>query len=200
MVNYYNPRSSKDADDFEQWLRHGQERGFLAAYRTQGYSWQRQGPFTSQDHDDAGARQFQEDWSGAAEWQRPKFTGDSEQVRRLTHHGRGSRNYKRSDQRVREDIMERLTVHQIIDATDVEVEVRDGQVMLTGMVRSRCEKRLVEDVIENVYGVNNVGNHLKVQQITSDQSRSDQAISAGQAAPKSRQGTAGNSSGNNHKT
>ena len=42
--------------------------------------------------------------------------------------GRGPRNYKRSDERILEDINERLTRDSMIDAFDIDVSVQDGVV------------------------------------------------------------------------
>src|SRR5579884_2129826 len=42
--------------------------------------------------------------------------------------GRGPRNYKRSDERIQEDVNEQLTLHPGIDATDIEVSVHEGDV------------------------------------------------------------------------
>src|SRR5256885_12501149 len=42
--------------------------------------------------------------------------------------GRGPKGYRRSDERIREEVMERLTFSPDIDASDVEVEVQDGVV------------------------------------------------------------------------
>jgi osmotically-inducible protein OsmY len=75
--------------------------------------------------------------------------------------GRGPRGYQRSDDRIREDICDRLTRHGRIDATDVQIAVRNGEVTLDGIVDNREAKRLAEDVAESVDGVRDVTNHLK---------------------------------------
>lgn len=75
--------------------------------------------------------------------------------------GLGPRGYTRSDDRIREDICDRLTRHGRIDATDVQINVRNGEVTLEGRVDSRDAKRLAEDVAESVDGVRDVINHLK---------------------------------------
>jgi osmotically-inducible protein OsmY len=75
--------------------------------------------------------------------------------------GRGPRGYQRSDERIREDICDRLTRHGRIDATDIQIQVRNGEVTLDGAVDSREAKRLAEDVAESVDGVRDVVNHLK---------------------------------------
>jgi len=77
--------------------------------------------------------------------------------------GRGPRGYTRSDERIREDVCDRLTDDARIDASDVEVQVKEGEVTLAGSVRTREEKRYTEDVIERITGVRDVNNHLKVK-------------------------------------
>ena len=80
-----------------------------------------------------------------------------------THYGRGPKNYRRSDERIREDVSEELTYHGGVDASDVEVRVENGEVYLTGTVSSRAEKRQAEDIAERVRGVRDVHNQLRVQ-------------------------------------
>jgi len=80
------------------------------------------------------------------------------------HSGRGPKSYKRSDDRIREDVNERLTQHPEVDASEIEVEVKDGVVTLTGTVDERISKRTAEDVAESVSGVKDVHNQIRVQQ------------------------------------
>jgi osmotically-inducible protein OsmY len=76
--------------------------------------------------------------------------------------GRGPKGYQRSDTRIREDVCDRLTDAPDIDASDVEVTVNNGDVTLSGVVRNREEKRRSEDLVENIAGVRDVHNHLRV--------------------------------------
>lgn len=76
------------------------------------------------------------------------------------HAGRGPKGYKRSDDRIREDVCEALTIHPGIDASDMEVTVKDGVVTFKGSVESRLIKRMAEDLIENIPGVADVRNEL----------------------------------------
>ena len=78
--------------------------------------------------------------------------------------GRGPKGWQRSDDRIREDINERLTDHPHIDASEIEVTVQNGEVTLTGTVEERNAKRLAEDVAESVSGVREVHNQIRVQQ------------------------------------
>ncbi len=79
-----------------------------------------------------------------------------------SHAGRGPRGYRRSDTRISEDVHERLTDHPDIDAGEIEVQVQDGEVTLTGTVDDRGAKYLAEDVAAGVSGVREVMNLLKV--------------------------------------
>ena len=80
------------------------------------------------------------------------------------HRGRGPRNYTRSDDRIKEDINDRLTDNDFLDASDIDVEVNSGDVVLSGNVDSRYAKRLAEDIAEDVSGVKNVENHIRANQ------------------------------------
>ena len=79
------------------------------------------------------------------------------------HRGRGPKGYKRSDERIHEDVCERLTEDPFIDASNVEVVVKDGEVTLTGTVSSRGLKRRAEDLAELASGVGHVQNNLRVE-------------------------------------
>jgi hypothetical protein len=78
------------------------------------------------------------------------------------HAGRGPRNYRRSDERIRDEACNALTRHGHVDATGIRVEVREGEILLEGTVGSRREKRLAEDAVEAVSGVRDVHNRLRV--------------------------------------
>lgn len=92
--------------------------------------------------------------------------GDEEASRRREmdagHRGRGPRNYSRSDDRIREDVSERLTDDPRLDATDIEVSVSGGEVTLDGTVDSRFARRHAEDLAEGCPGVRHVQNNLRV--------------------------------------
>jgi osmotically-inducible protein OsmY len=77
--------------------------------------------------------------------------------------GRGPKSYRRSDERIREEINDRLTENDWLDASDVEVVVQSGEVILSGTVDSRYAKRLAEDIADSVSGVTNVQNNLRAQ-------------------------------------
>ena len=76
--------------------------------------------------------------------------------------GKGPKNYRRSDERVREDVCEVLLQHPGIDASDMEISVSEGVVTLLGSVPSLWMKRASGWVIEEVSGVRDIDNKLKV--------------------------------------
>lgn len=88
----------------------------------------------------------------------------AENRRRLDarHEGRGPKGYRRSDDRIREDVSDRLTDDPYIDASEIEIEVVNAEVTLTGSVDSRMARRRSEDLAERVSGVTHVQNNLRV--------------------------------------
>lgn len=78
------------------------------------------------------------------------------------HRGKGPAGYTRSDDRIREMVCDVLTDDHDIDATHIEVSVRNGEVTLSGSVDDRRTKRHAEDVIESLSGVREVINNLRV--------------------------------------
>ena len=80
--------------------------------------------------------------------------------------GKGPKGYKRSDDRICEDVCEALYNDRHVDASEIEVKVKDGEVTLSGTAPSRFMKRHAEDCAENVSGVKDVRNEIRVQSTT----------------------------------
>ena len=107
-----------------------------------------------------------EDWGvqhvpGRYEAQRPSFQG------------RGPKGYQRSDARIREEICDCMTEDPMLDASEIEVEVKQGEVLLSGSVTSRDQKRRAEDVAERIGGVRDVTNQLRVMRDTTGHNWAD---------------------------
>jgi hypothetical protein len=90
-------------------------------------------------------------------------TGVASEGRRGRFFGRGPKGYRRSDERIREEISDRLMTHPDIDASDMEVCVSNGVVTLSGIAEDRHEKRLAEYIAEDALGVEDVENRLKIR-------------------------------------
>lgn len=80
--------------------------------------------------------------------------------------GIGPKGYKRSDERIHEEACEALYRNPSVDASDIEVKVNDGLVTLSGTVADRYAKREAESCIENLAGVEDVQNELRLLNMT----------------------------------
>ena len=101
--------------------------------------------------------------------------------------GKGPKGYTRSDERLKEDICERLTHHPAIDASDVEIEAKQGVVTLTGSVTQRQAKHQIEDLVEDVSGVKDIENRISVRP-QSQSSQSQQQLGSGSLGGSSSRG------------
>ena len=121
-----------------------------ADYRAHGYA----------DHEDE-RRGF---WDRASD-EVASWFGDEDAARRREqdHRGVGPKDYKRSDERIREDANDRLTDDWRVDASNVTVSVSSGEITLDGTVTSREAKRRAEDLVDRISGVKHVQNNLRVE-------------------------------------
>jgi hypothetical protein len=88
------------------------------------------------------------------------FAGDDE---RGPHPGKGPKGYRRSDDRIREDVCDRIATWGWVDASDVEVRVQEGEVTLSGQVGARRDKRMLEEMLEGIPGVLDIHNQVRVR-------------------------------------
>jgi osmotically-inducible protein OsmY len=117
---------------------------------------------------------------------------------RQSFRGKGPKGYERSDERLKEIVCEKLTDDDDIDASSVNVEVRNGEVTLTGTVDDRRVKFQIEDLVERCGGVKEIHNNLRVSSqhqgqygTETGESRSDQA--AGKSSKQQRSGSGASS-------
>ena len=78
--------------------------------------------------------------------------------------GIGPRGWRRPDERIEEEIVQRLVDAEWVDASDVEVLVSDGVVRLSGEVETRAERRAAEEIAAEVAGVVDVVDELRARQ------------------------------------
>jgi len=91
------------------------------------------------------------------------------------YRGIGPKGYHRSDERIKDDINDRLSDDPYVDASDVEVLVENGEVTLSGRVMSKAIKRRAEDIAESVSAVSNVENRIRISPFSKEGQREDQA-------------------------
>ena len=115
------------------------------------------------------------------------YGAGTQEEQRGSYRGLGPRGYRRSDERIKEDVCECLTEDDHIDASNIEVAVKDCEVTLTGTVNSREEKRHAEDIIERLSGVRDVNNDLRV----ASQAQNDTTMAQGRQSGSSQPGQSG---------
>jgi len=168
--------------------RYGQGSGYGSSQNrdssSQGYgsSSYGQGYGSSMDY---GSQQYGQHGNGS---QSQRWGSESSMQSKA---GKGPKGYRRSDERIKEEISDMLTSHPEIDPSEVEIKVSIGEVTLTGTASSRHEKRLIEDLASQVSGVSDVTNQLRVQQ---QQDSSCSSSSSGDGQHKSGQSTTGSTS------
>jgi BON domain len=87
---------------------------------------------------------------------------------RESHFGKGPKGYKRSPERIRDEACEILARDFDLDASDIEVDIKDDVLILKGEVNSRRDKRLAEYLVENIAGISDVLNQLKIKKTEAD--------------------------------
>lgn len=121
-----------------------------------------------------GQDTFSSDFSPARQWR-----ADSQRRYRT-----GPKGYTRSDERLREDICERLMLADSVDPTEVSVTVKEGKVVLEGSVPNRGMKHTIEDLVDAAPGVQDIENRIRVERAESrwESSQKDTAGSGTSAA------------------
>jgi len=146
---------NQEYQNSRDWARQVPERRFRGLYSD--YGWE-PGQSVLPEFRDPEVHLTPQEWDCVASWQR--FQGNWPGP----YTGRGPRNYTRSDERIYEDVCELMTYHGQLDARNIEIEVNNGEVTLTGNVPDRQAKRLAEDIADTVPGVQDVHNRLKINQ------------------------------------
>lgn len=143
---------------------------------------------SSREHRPGGQPGHDRNWWDKTRDEVGSWFGDDEAERRrrmdgmrAEHRGRGPKSYRRSDDRIREDVNDRLTDDPFLDASHIEVTVSDGEVTLTGTVDDRRDKRRAEDLAEDCSGVKHLQNNLRVQSSASNLGTSSTTSASGGA-------------------
>jgi osmotically-inducible protein OsmY len=128
--------------------------------------------YRERDRDDDGRRYGQSgreekrDFIDRASDEVASWFGDEGAERRREqdqHRGKGPKGYVRRDERILEDVNDRLMQDSYVDASDIEVMVAEAEVTLSGTVASRQDKRRAEDLADSVSGVAHVQNNIRVK-------------------------------------
>lgn len=176
----YGQRGSSQYGAYAREGRHGQE-GYGQSRGGRQQEWRTRGS-AGQGYAESGYPygdyRTQGDASGSQAGLRSGQMGRS-------YRGIGPRNYTRSDERIREDLNERLTDAHDIDASGLSVEVNNGVATLNGTVSERWMKHRAEDIADGCTGVRDVRNMIQVSSQGSQrttQSQGSSMQSSGQGA------------------
>jgi hypothetical protein len=96
--------------------------------------------------------------------------------------GRGPKGYKRSDERIKEDICEQLWRSESIDSSEVTIAVKEGEVILSGTVPERWMRHEIENIADDSMGVQNIDNNIRIQRQTEETSTEAASAARGTAA------------------
>lgn len=107
------------------------------------------------------------------------------------YRGVGPRSYVRSDERIAEDLNERLTDDEDLDAGDINVRVSDGKVTLEGSVGNRWMKHRAEDIADSCAGVKEVENRVVVRTMQEAEAAEQRVGKGSGRAPTATAGTGG---------
>jgi hypothetical protein len=77
--------------------------------------------------------------------------------------GIGPRGYRRTPERIYEDICDRLTDNPFIDASDIDVATSGTEIVLSGSVDSAIALSQAQQIAAEVVGVSHVHNRLRVR-------------------------------------
>lgn len=94
---------------------------------------------------------------------------DPSEIQRMRpgfHRGKGPRTFQRSDVKILDDVHDILLEDAYVDASEIEIDVQKGEVILTGYVEDRNMKRRVDDLIDGISGVKHFENRLRVRKPT----------------------------------
>ena len=180
------------------------DQGWSGGYSNQGYSGQNYGgqsDWRGQGRSDYGRYDYQLGQRGMygpgstsqTGGQSSTFVGQGnafsyggQGTQRGQHSGKGPKGYQRSDDRIREEVSDRLSEHGDIDASELEVQVNNGEVTLTGFVDDRQQKRMAEDIAEQISGVKDVHNQLKVHEHQFSSGNESESTTNGRSMARSR--------------
>ncbi len=103
------------------------------------------------------------DWTGRAGIVESEGLAPAGGWQRGPNSGRGPAGYTRSDDRILDDVHGRLERDGWVDATDIELNVANGEVELRGTVETLDMRRRAEAIVDAVSGVTHVRNDLRVR-------------------------------------
>lgn len=86
---------------------------------------------------------------------------------------RAPKGYTRSDERIREEVCDTLGRNGRVDPSEIEVQVKDGEVTLSGTIDRLQNKHQIETMVHSVSGVKDVTNNIRIKRESSESNRQE---------------------------
>lgn len=168
---YSQPGYAQRNYDENSFHRAGYDRGQPQQFGQTGFersNWQQSGQGQyGNDPDQRYGGSIRSEWSNVNDsrggWSRPSSLRSDYGERTGGFFGKGPKGYTRSDDRIREDVCDRLSADDELDASEITVTVSGGEVTLEGTVPDRRSKHRAEDLSDAISGVADVHNRLRAQ-------------------------------------
>jgi hypothetical protein len=143
-------------------------------------------------HESRNFPAYESDYPGRGRYENERNLSIGEHMRelggavagRIRRVFRSPKGYKRSDERIREDVCDQLAQYHV-DPSEIEVSVSNGEVTLTGTVSERYMKWHAEQIIDEVGGVVEIHNQLRVRRAEQTKSSSKDSRSSSMGTPGS---------------
>lgn len=99
----------------------------------------------------------------------PRASGNYRNLDLPDYSGHGPKNWKISDEKLKEKVCEILLKSSEVDATELEVEVEDRVVTLKGFIANRGMKNVAEDLIASIPGIEDVFSEVRYHETSNFQ-------------------------------
>lgn len=154
---YYNPYQPQASRQLYQGSYNTPNRNISREHYQPNSEYRTGYGFNSDSYNTPSSNHYNQESSN---WNSP-FGNSNRESNQQNFRGYGPSNYTRSDERIIEDINDRLSDSPYLDARELDVKVSQGEVTLQGNVDSRHSKRFAEDICESVSGVRHVENRVR---------------------------------------
>lgn len=166
------PEHQKDLSGYAEAFTEGFSQGFSQGF-TQGYA--KAVSYSTEEEMQIGTfNLWQKSGDGALHGSFARPSPDSYKPNRGPYAGIGPKQYKRSDDKILDAVHEELTQHPEVDASEVEVQIKDGIVTLSGTIATRHMKETAADCLSNIAGIKEIHNELRIDTTTLTKSQTSQ--------------------------
>lgn len=152
--------------DYERGYGDGGRQAYDRDREDRGERWEQRGREMGRDTGDFFRRASERvaSWFGGGEHETERGRDERYDERGRSFRGMGPKGYKRADERISDEVHERLTEDPYVDASNISVSVSGGEVTLSGTVENREAKHRAERCVEDISGVSHVQNNLRIEQ------------------------------------